>query len=325
VPESDCAITMNALAYYWRMACSRLSERKLPGDWVLDGMVRTTAKRDRLNQDRRVIIHLDDPLMHVGDQMFFRPLAWRLREAGYNVAVKSTTSLAFLFEDLPRPAPVAQPGALVITRSEALGKAFAIYGADADYFAFRLTAKPVRSPVANVILDAVVEWFGIEGVHRGIDRTCLLNVAPDPVALVEKLHIPTGRPLIILSNYIDSGRLRKLPWREREMLHRAALLKREMGGVVLHLGTAADLAADRRDYSALVDRDLRGRTSVRDLFDLMAVPGIGAVLCFDTAILHIANIFKLNTVVYWKYRRSRAERERVRAVFARFYEACERS
>ena len=108
------------------------------------------------------------------------------------------------------------------------------------------------------------------------------------------------------------------------MLRRAALLKREMRGVVLHLGTAADLAADRRDYSTLVDRDLRGRTSVRDLFDLMAVPGIGAVLCFDTAILHIANIFKLNTVVYWKYRRSRAERERVRAVFARYYEAGER-
>ena len=206
MPKSDCAITMNALAYYWRMACSRLSERKLPGDWVLDGMVLTTADRSRLKRDRAVIIHLDDPLMHVGDQMFFRPLAWRLREAGYNVAVKSTASLAFLFDDLPRPAPGARPGALVITRSEALGKAFATYGADADYFAFRLTAKPVRSPVANVILDAVVEWFGIEGVDRSIDRSCLLNISPDPAAIVGKLDIPTGRPLIILSNYINSGR-----------------------------------------------------------------------------------------------------------------------
>ena len=73
---------MNLVQYYWNVSSNRFGHFRKSGHYAFDGAVFSTAPSARLDRARPVIVHLDHPLMHVGDQIFFRPLIWRLKQAG---------------------------------------------------------------------------------------------------------------------------------------------------------------------------------------------------------------------------------------------------
>lgn len=312
---------MNRAQYYWNKASTHFWYLAARGHHAFDGAVFTTASRAPLDRRRPIILHLDHPLMHVGDQIFFRPLVWRLKEAGFDIRVTRRPSVDFLFDDVPRAEIRPHPGALVVCRHEAVRDALASYGSRADYFIIRQFSRAIRRPVANFILDAFVEWFGLAELDRRIDRGCFLPFSARSGLVLKRFALPETQPLIVLSNYIDSGFHRKLPSRERAMLRQAAELKSDAGAAIIHVGTGRDRERDRRDYSTLVDHDLRAQTSVEDMFDLLAARNIRRVFCFDTAILHIAYLLQVPTTLFARYYFTRAEREQKSLAFYKFFEA----
>lgn len=283
------------------------------------GAVFTNAPQERLDPRRPVIVHLDHPLFHVGDQIFFRPLVQRLKEGGFQVSVTTSPNLEFLFKDMPRVELRQQPGALVISRVEALDNAAAVYGPSASYFGFYMASRSIVRPIANFLLEALIDWFRLSHLDRRVRRASFCPFATAPESVLKKFRIPLDQPLVILSNYIDSGHHRKLPWREREIVHRAANFSRGIGGLIVHVGTARDKERDRQDYANVVDVDLRGATTVEDLFHLLAHSRIRAVFCFDTAILHIARIFGAETTLVTRHYLSPREREQKARAFYQFF------
>lgn len=311
---------MNRAEHYLNKALTHFGHVGVAGLQAFGGAVFTTIRRMPLDRRRPVIVHLDHPLIHVGDQIFFRPLVQHLKQAGFDVSMTHAPQLGFLFGDMPRAEPRASPGALVVSRHEVLRTALAAYGAAADYFVFYMASRAIRRPIANFFIEAFADWFEVPELNRRIDAARMLPFQPSPEIALAKFALPDLRPLIVLSNYIDSGLHRKLPWRERTMVRHAAMLKHAAGGVIVHVGTARDRAHDGRDYSGIVDYDLRGRTSVQDLFHLLAAPNILRVFCFDTAILHIAYLLKVETELFTRYYFSGAEREQKAVAFYRFFE-----
>jgi hypothetical protein len=311
---------VNLTQYYWNVVSARLQYGATPGHYAFNGAVFTTAHRTRLDRRRPIIVHLDHPLMHVGDQLFFRPLVWRLKQAGFDVSVTNRPSVDFMFADISRAEKKIHPGALVVLRHEALREAQRLYGPDADYFVIRQISRGIRRPVANFILEAVAEWFELPGLDQSIDKTCFRSLSVCPDTVLKQFGLPKMRPLIILSNYVDSGLHRKLPSRESAMRTQVRRLKHEAGGAVVHVGTGRDRQRDNRDYSRLVDHDLRGQTSVEDLFGLIGCRNVARVFCFDTAILHIAYVSNVPTTLFGKYYFSRAERSQKAAAFYKFFE-----
>jgi hypothetical protein len=311
---------MNLIQYYWNIGSARFRHLATPGRYAFNGAVFTTTCRMRLDRRRPVIVHLDHPLMHVGDQLFFRPLVWRLKQAGFDISVTNRPSVDFLFEDVRRAEERPCPGSVVVLRHEALREAWRLYGPYADYFVIRQISREIHRPVANFILEAFAEWFKLAELDFSIDKTCFLPLSVRPDLVLKKFGLPETRPLIILSNYVDSGLHRKLPSRESAMLTQAARLKNGTGAAIIHVGTGRDRERDHRDYSKLVDYDLRARTSVEDLFHLLACANIGRVFCFDTAILHIAYVLSVPTTLFVKYYFSRAERLQKAAAFYSFFE-----
>jgi hypothetical protein len=314
---------LNRAGHYWNKALTRFGHVGVPGLRAFDGAVFTTAARMQLDRRRPVILHLDHPLIHVGDQIFFRPFVQHLKEAGLDVSMTHARQLGFLFGDVRRAESRPQPGALVVSRHEVLRAALGLYGPAADYFVFYMASRAIRRPIANFFIEAFADWFDVPEVGRRIDRTRILPFAPFPDAVLAKFCLPETRPLIVLSNYIDSGLHRKLPWRERAMLRRAAQLKETTGGAVVHVGTTRDRERDGHDYSSLVDHDLRGRTTVQDLVYLLAAPNIHRVFCFDTAILHIAYLLNVETELFTRYYFAGTEREQKALAFYKFFERVE--
>jgi hypothetical protein len=311
---------MNLIRYYWNVTGTRFRNVEKAEHYAFDGAIFCTIPGEHLERRRPIIIHLDHPLMHVGDQIFFRPLAWRLKQAGFDVSVTTRPAVGFLFEDIRQADKPPLAGTLVVLRHEAYGHARKFYGSNVEYFVIRQISRGVRRPVANFILEAFSNWFHLDDVDVSVDKTCFLPFSTRPELGWEKFSLPEDRPLVILSNYVDSGLHRKLLWRERAMLRQAAQLKAATGAAVVHVGTARDLERDYHNYSELVDFDLRGRTSVEDLFHLLGAPNVKQLFCFDTAVLHIGYILDAPTTLFVKYYFTRAERQQKADAFYRFFE-----
>lgn len=254
------------------------------------------AKSERALADyESIVVVLDSPMMHIGDQLFFLPLINKLIADGYPVIVQAPKSTAFLF---PKSCLEAKPGrrALHVSRLHVLPKIWRQAGLGVDFFMIDMLCLRIPEPIGLFIARCFCRHFGIGDVRPETIRETIAR----PMPLRDDLkHLADG-PVIILANYIDSGRHMYNPESGVRMLKEISAYKAASGGTVVHLGTAADRLADTNDYSSVVDVDLRGRTSVADLFGLFANLGISMVYTFDTAVLHIARMYDVPVQVYWK-------------------------
>lgn len=273
------------LIYYTRKLRVRL--RSLASPHRLRGTAFLTNAAPAIDRYSDIVFYFDDPLMHIGDQMFFKPLVQKLRAAGFRVRVHPTGAMRFFFPENAPSAPSAGRS-LIVSRVEALDTALQALGSEADYFVIQTSASCIDRPVCNYIVDSFCDYFGTTQILRTIGRADFLPIEwPSP----PDLYLAGGKPLILLSPYIDSGR-----WRIRRG-HRVALLERLRADkerrekAVVLLGTDRDRQGDDLDYSGVVDVDLRGRTKVSELAALFEFSSVDSVYCFDTAILHFANLY----------------------------------
>lgn len=235
------------------------------------------AGRLKLQQHPRVVLDLGNPrFTHLGDQLFFVPLADALRSV-CQLTVKPTRAMEWYFR--------------------ALGYSVDV-DADTGGFDLRITRLELFEPglaipqiVVNTVSGRITRRLGEQVVA---DVCGLLSITADMKAV--RPPIPRGLPVpdrslpgegfIFYNPYVDSGwfRIRK---GHREKLFSCALdLSARHGATLVLCGSEKEKKGDPILYP---DRclDLRGAISIPELAGLMDSPRCLGAVCFDTFIAHL--------------------------------------
>lgn len=215
--------------------------------------------------------------MHLGDHLFFEPLAKILREQGYNVYISPSKSMEFYFERLGYKIykeACLDNFDLIISRTEF----FKILKNEKNILLYEYINTSLKE---KICIDIIKKVFLI--LDKNIE-----NVNGKPTNLIVKkssIKLDENKKYILFNNYLDSGRwitgkkyIDKIEKQGKEL--------KKQGYELIHLGTKKDLEKDNRYYE-YINIDLRGKTSVEDLFYLSSLENVKGNLGFDGFLMHL--------------------------------------
>lgn len=219
--------------------------------------------------------------VHLGDHLFLEPTMRACRERGVHVVVAPGPAMREYFRDA---------GYTVVTPAVVLEQELrvtSVWMYDSMPRAERRTRflylntidHHIRRPVAEHLAEQVVGAACLDPEAPPISGRPHL-VAPGPTAL-EGL---AGRWLLF-NDTVDSGWFRVTPG-DRALLADVAAEQRRAGFRIARVGTEAERIA-RPAPVGVEDLDLRGRTSVMDLFRLLRSPNVTGTVSFDHVVAHM--------------------------------------
>lgn len=225
----------------------------------------------------------DIDYMHLGDHLFFEPLARLLKENELRVTVSPAEPMKFYFESLGFDIQTDSSGNfdLIISKPEFindLSRKKNILIIDTAYAGIN---KPL-------IEDLSLKLKNFLGLKKGAcPKPQYLPLDGFKEDILEKLSLERNKKYIIFNNYLYSGNYRvfRNKFQRLEMFIQN-FLKTHSDYEVVQTGSRKDKDNDRQDYS-FVHIDLRGKTSVEDLFRLCAHPSARVYIGFDGFIMHL--------------------------------------
>ena len=137
----------------------------------------------------------------------------------------------------------------------------------------------ITGPVAEHLAEHVVRAARLEVDAVPIDGRPYL-VAPGTTALDAE-----AGSWLVFNDTVDSAWFRITPG-DRARLARVAEEQRREGFRIVRVGSDAERIA-RPDPVGIEGLDLRGRTSVMDLFRLLGSPRVAGTISFDTVVAHM--------------------------------------
>ena len=219
--------------------------------------------------------------VHLGDHLFLEPTMRACRDRGVDVVVAPGPAMREYFRDA---------GFAVVTPDVALRQELrvtSVWMYDTMPSAERRTRflylnmidHNIQRPVAEHMADHVMRAAHLDPGAAPIDGRPHL-VAPGPTALDDA----DGRWLLF-NDTVDSGWFRVTRW-DRAALADVAAEQRRAGYRIARVGTEAERIA-RPERLGIEDLDLRGQTSVMDLFRLLRSPKVVGTVSFDHVVAHM--------------------------------------
>jgi hypothetical protein len=104
----------------------------------------------------------------------------------------------------------------------------------------------------------------------------------------------------LFSNYIGSGKFRKLFINEGKLIEKAIALKKQ-GYKILHIGSIQDKHKDKKSYF-FIDKDLRGEISIIELINIVQSEKILGSVCYDNFLMHLTGIYGKSSFVLFRGR-----------------------
>lgn len=251
---------------------------------------------------QKILIYLENPYYaHLGDQLFFEPLINNLVLNGYEVEVAPTKLMEKYFRQLGytiRTKRNLEDYDLVITRSDF----FEVLKKNNNILYFQTVN------LSEKLCDAMIKQV-FEFLKTYLDP--IYPNKPNVLKFKQKKYneiLNASKKNIIYSNYLDSGGLLN---NKKNMLKLEAYCKkkRDEGFNIIHLGSLKNKTQDKNQYN-YIDCDLRGKTNIEDLFNLISDPRIEEYIGFDGFLMHLFLIYnkKVNVCVRNKITKKRKEK-----------------
>jgi hypothetical protein len=221
--------------------------------------------------------------VHIGDHLFLEPTFRACRDRGVPVVVAPIAPMRDYF---------VEAGYRIGTPEQVRGQALritSVYMYDDvprterhdRYLYLNTIDHHIGGRVAEHLAEHVVRAAHLDPAKPPIDgRPFLVNSGP--TVLDEQ---PAEPRWWVFNDAVDSGWFRVLP-SDRKILADAAAEKRRDGFRIVRVGSSADLEK-RPETIGVEDLDLRGRTSVMDLFRLLRSARVAGTISFDTAVAHM--------------------------------------
>jgi hypothetical protein len=222
--------------------------------------------------------------VHIGDHLFLEPTIRACRDRGIPVVVAPIAPMRDYF--LEAGYHLGTPGQV---RAQAL-RVTSVYMYDdvpraerhERYLYLNTIDHHIGGRVAEHLAEHVIRAAHLDPDRPRIDGRPYL-VTPGPT-LLDALDPHTSN-WWVFNDAVDSGWFRVLP-SDRKRLAEAAAAKKRDGFRIVRVGSAADLET-RPQPIGVEDLDLRGRTSVMELFRLLRSPRVAGTISFDTVVAHM--------------------------------------
>lgn len=235
-------------------------------------------------QIKKILLYFPDyEWMHLGDHLFFEPLANALQKYGYELYIEPIKAMEFYFLELGYNLSKLEDNTydLIISRIE-----------------FYSTLKKSNFPIlyidtANIKIEQPLCFDMIEKTNKLLNMETreiidkprlrdISNVLSDELIAINN----SNDKYIVFNNYIDSGSFRVFDRHFKKIREFTQILKRQTGYKVIHTGSKNDKDKDKEVYE-FVDIDLRGKSSIKDLFDLVQLNNIVLNVAFDAFQMHL--------------------------------------
>lgn len=243
---------------------------------------------------KSILLYFPDyKIMHLGDHLFFEPLARALKQNGYEVKIQPAPIMQFYFDQLGYACGNIDCNFdLVITRLEFLASLSEYNG----FCLFIDTANAsIKKPICFDIIEKVFKILNIA-----------VNNIDDKPKLIKNLNLKdfglkNNEKYILFNNYIDSGAFRIGARHQKALINFTKQLKKQTGYKVIHIGSLMDTEKDTIKYD-FIDIDLRGKTSVSEIFDLISYENIIYNISYDAFIMHLFFLVNKHSFILFRGR-----------------------
>jgi hypothetical protein len=249
---------------------------------------------------------------HLGDRLFFLPLFQQLLSDGFDLRLAHNDDISIqLFSTLNeqinlKSCDPTEADLIVVPKPSYLAR-----------FRFQnlvivdFTCRKVTNKISIELIYKFYEFLGF----KKIDYPTHLSL---DYKIIESSLLSSDNKYIIFSNYIHSGRFRKL-FVDESKLYDKCLTLRKLGYKIVHVGTKKDRDSDIRLYG-FVDIDARGKLSIIQFLSLVADKQVVGVVTYDNFLLHLAGIFKKQAYILFRGRFVKAnEKHHIDFVNNNFY------
>lgn len=222
--------------------------------------------------------------VHIGDHLFLEPTVRACRDRGIPVVVAPIAPMRDYF--LEAGHRLASPAEV---REQAL-RVTSVYMYDdvpraerhRRYLYLNTIDHHIAGKVAEQLAEHTVRAACLDPHTPSIDgRPYLVQPGPTPL----DAQSPDQRRWWVFNDAVDSGWFRVIP-SDRALLADVAAERRREGFRIVRVGSPGDLET-RPARVGVEDLDLRGRTSVMDLFRLLRSPLVVGTISFDTVVAHM--------------------------------------
>ena len=219
--------------------------------------------------------------VHLGDHLFLEPAMRACRDRGVDVVVAPGPAMREYFRDA---------GYAVVSSDVALQQELRVTSVWM-YDTMPRQERRTRVLYLNMI-DHSIQRPVAEHMAEHVMRAAQLDPGPAPVDGRPHLVAPGRTALdaadgrwLLFNDTVDSGWFRVTKW-DRAVLAEVAADQRNAGYRIARVGTEAERVA-RPDRLGIEDVDLRGQTSVMDLFRLLRSPKVVGTVSFDHVVAHM--------------------------------------
>lgn len=247
-------------------------------------------------QIKSILLYFPDyEMMHYGDHLFFEPLARILRLKGYQLYITPINTMEFYFKNLGykiAKKETINKVDLIITKVEFLKD----FKKNKNQVMLIDTANPkIQLPLCNDIIEKVCRFLKNDfNIYDSIP-----SYFYDENSTLSCLN--KNDNYIIFNNYIDSGSIRSGAKHQNLIINFIIKLKNDTGCKIIHTGSSNDKNMDQRDYD-FVDIDMRGTTSIKQLFNLCSLDNVLYNVSFDGFQMHLFLIQKKKSFILFRGR-----------------------
>jgi len=249
--------------------------------------------------------------MHLGDHIFFLPLVKVFVDSGYDVRVCTTPAMSELFTRLNLPVIAPQECnfndyELIISRFELIRRL--------NSYACLLVhvSKNITLPISEHMLHNLSKLFHL------VDYQPFNFYAITSENILSKLHLPTNKKLVLFNLYCDASSY-LLTERKCQLLlaYLSSYAHNEDYQIIL-VGSQSDKESDKRTYDFQYI-DLRGKTSVLDIFSLVAAQNAHCYIGFDSFVMHVFSLYQKPSFVVFRGRITRKQSNMLREFHTRLF------
>lgn len=247
----------------------------------------------------RIALLLDNyEFMHFGDHLFFEPLVHSLDNAGYDVRVRPVTQMSPYFQLCGYK--IADDAFLhssdvIISRVEFLSAMLTPQLNNAMRLLFDTSYPYIHKPLCCDLIEKTFQLINAdlkpEYLRFEPSYPDTFNALPD---------WPADQQVVLFNPYVDSGSFRPLQAKRRKLVTLAEQFSRRGYSIVL-TGSANDAAQDQTAYD-FAAHDMRGKTTVSNMFWICAQPNVVHNISFDTFQFHLCMLKRIKSFVTFRGR-----------------------
>ena len=281
--------------YNLKQIINKLQAQKLTKFSIEDNLFILNNKQTKI---KSILLYLDDEkMMHLGDHLFFEPLAKYLKLSGFKLSIYPTKIMKFYFEDLGYEIDNDKKLSkydLIISCSRVYEKLKKIKN---QTLLINTTSSKIKLPICDDIVHKVSRFLRLKEPN-GACIPSFINCSLDRNKFP---FFKTNEKYIIFNNYIDSGTIRSGASHQILLIKFIKKLKVNTGFKIIHTGSRHDKAYDSRKYD-FVDFDIRGKCALRDIFALCEQKNVIYNVSFDSFQMHLFFILNKKSFILFRGR-----------------------